>query len=518
MSVGTKAATAVEESTIDPEYDIHTLRVYAFVGNEQIGHTFINNPTLLKETDENGVEKRFYSFLMDVKVYVSYGDQSGNIPVDFYVIANEKSVKNSQHFWTFGEKATKTELEALEFNTILAAQNTEELKKVGLPMYYKGTQSINMMADRDVNPGDIDTNHKDHTLIDQSVTLTLQRPISKLNVFAAKVEGETSTLKITSVTLLEQGTRDKNYLMPQTKEVLQGIGHNNEGDISLELVADPTVDKFVTSGENKPTDPDAYTQILSSPFYPYENPYGNGGNWNIKGDVETENGSDKGGHVMLIKYKFGNKAEQTGTVYLPPMERNHYYAICCTMNNSGKLTISYLVKQWEDGNGWGTIEFDIPDFIPLKPYNTTSYNPRCWYVEDGEDGVFEGMFKAEFTIKGPTQQPWKPTLIGALDGEYQITVARKQTIDAAIEPDLVTGDYYADPTSANNPFVIMVRPLKPISTQKTVDLVISYTPVWDPTGQDILMINGTPTDQVRPWGGEDEHRLTITQLVQKPAN
>ena len=71
--------------------------------------------------------------------------------------------------------------------------------------------------------------------------------------------------------------------------------------------------------------PENYTPVLNAPFYPFENPYANGGAWNIPG-------SDGKEHVLKIDYAFGDEP-RTGLVHMPAVERNTYYTICCLMRN-----------------------------------------------------------------------------------------------------------------------------------------------------------------------------------------
>ena len=57
-----------------------------------------------------------------------------------------------------------------------------------------------------------------------------------------------------------------------------------------------------------------------------------------------------------------------GTVYLPPMLRNHYYAVCCLMRNDGKIAVEYLVADWDDAPAWDDMEFAYPTYDnPLMP-------------------------------------------------------------------------------------------------------------------------------------------------------
>ena len=104
----------------------------------------------------------------------------------------------------------------------------------------------------------------------------------------------------------------------------------------------------ISDAERK--NPENYTPVLAVPFYPFENPFGSG-DWSLP-DAEGR------GNVLRIDYTFGGEV-RSGTVYLPPMLRNHYYAVCCLMRNDGKIAVEYLVADWDDAPAWDDMEFAI---------------------------------------------------------------------------------------------------------------------------------------------------------------
>ena len=63
-----------------------------------------------------------------------------------------------------------------------------------------------------------------HTLLKQELDFPLRRPVAKLGVFAAKEAGESAALTVTGLTLLKEGTRMYNYLMPQNETVSGASG------------------------------------------------------------------------------------------------------------------------------------------------------------------------------------------------------------------------------------------------------------------------------------------------------
>ena len=128
----------------------------------------------------------------------------------------------------------------------------------------------------------------------------------------------------------------------------------------LTPVTAPVGELAVPAGETETAarlDPANYTPVLDAPFYPFENPWGNGGSWNIPGDEY--------GNVLQVDYKFGDE-DRTGLVYLPEVVRNSYYTVCCLMNNTGKFTVEYMVADWNDGDSWNDLVF-LHQPAPAQP-------------------------------------------------------------------------------------------------------------------------------------------------------
>lgn len=123
-------------------------------------------------------------------------------------------------------------------------------------------------------------------MLDYNIKFELQRPVGKLGVFAAKPYGEAGELRITELTMLESGTRTRNYLMPQSDETLKDVT-GITGDISLAVISgnvDKTLSPDISDVERK--NPANYTPVLDAPFYPFENPWGSI-DWNVKGDEKA---------------------------------------------------------------------------------------------------------------------------------------------------------------------------------------------------------------------------------------
>ena len=162
------------------------------------------------------------TFLMDLTMY-SETTQT----VDFYVVANEEAM--STPGGTQGQltpNTTEAQLKEFSFTQL----NTEN----GLPMSCRQQVEVNLAELAGDNPQEA-PGHEGHTMIAQKVSFELERPVGKLGVFAAKTAGETGTLQVTGLTLLKEGPRYMNYLMPQDEATLKEVGARNV-DISLVVV------------------------------------------------------------------------------------------------------------------------------------------------------------------------------------------------------------------------------------------------------------------------------------------
>ena len=307
MKVGTRSVDAADGTPTDAEAALHTLRVYAFIGDERVGYYY----------SDGGLEASA-AFLMDMTLKSTSGQK-----VDFYVVANEAAMVTLGVSGGLSETTTPAQLRQFRFTQL-------DLSK-GLPMYCMTTETIDVATDDPNNPP-AEPGHEGHTLLAQKLEFELRRPVAKLGVFAAKRPGEAAELRITGLTMLEQGTRMHNYLMPQDRAVLEQVQSMSaplELDPVTAAVGELTVPATATEEEAR-RNPANYTPVLDTPFYPFENPWGNGGSWDIPGDEQ--------GNVLKIDYEFGGES-RTGLIFLPAMERNRYYTVCCLISNTGKFTV-----------------------------------------------------------------------------------------------------------------------------------------------------------------------------------
>ena len=236
--------------------------------------------------------------------------------------------------------------------------------------------------------------------------------------------------------------------------------------------------------------PANYTPVLGAPHYLFENPWGST-SWETPGDA--------GGNILRIDYAFDGTA-RSGLVYLPAIERNTYYTVCCRMNNSGKITVEYTVADWDDTDPWDDMEFNYPTYTnPVLPLeNETMSTPTVYYNAD--ESSTAGTFSCRFRMTAPSGQEWLPTLLDASPADFEVKVYQK-------------GPPGERPVASANWYTITVRALTPDNVGRTVSLGVSYTPTWDPNQSKLLLINGTDSNHIEwPDSGNTPELIVITQV------
>lgn len=470
MNVATRAVTEVDGTPAAEESAIHSLRIYAFAGGRLAGHYFTDESDML---DISPVE-----FLMDVTMYSTSTQE-----LTFYAVANEKAMVRSGNSLSFSESTSESELNGFYFTSL-----AEDISSRGLPMFYKGDYTVDFSKDAAEEPSDPE--HQGHTMLEDAIDISLERPVGKLGIFAAKPEGEAGELKITGLTVSSSGILARNYLMPQDDETLKGIQSISDDDKTLACISESVTAELAESADRQ--NPANYTAVLHAPYYPFENPWGNGGSWNVKGD-------DKG-NVLRIDYTYDGEP-RSGDVYLPAIERNTYYAVCCLMNNSGKITVEYMVADWDDEEPY-EIEFDYPSYGPLTSVDGSYSQPEVYY--NGNPGSVAGTFSANFSLTAPEGQQWQPTLLDATSEDFEVSVYQGGKL---IEPPYL---------ASAGQYTIKVRALKPENVGRTVRLGISYTPGWDPTGTSLLLIN--QSDGQPLWQGSTDPQAIMIKQIDVPNN
>lgn len=495
LNIGTRSVDATDGTPTSEEAMLHTLRVYAFIGNERVGYYHSEVPS----------EKGTVRFLMDMTL-----KSTTTQTVDFYVVANEQAMTGGSH--TLSATTTRDQLDGYTF-TGLSLTN-------GLPMFCKKVGvEIDVAQDKDpnapedpnppVNAGD----HDDHTqLAAETIKLELRRPVAKLGIFAAKQPGETAELTITGLALQRQGMRTSNYLMPQSEETLKGMqASGSDTDFALVPVQAPVAELNGPGAGD-----DGYTPVLEAPFYPFENPWGS--------DAPNAPGAPDG-NVLVVSYRFAGSDVRTHEVYLPAMLRNHYYRVRCLVNNSGLFTVEYLVADWEndDDDNWEST-FEYPTYTNLltegnqqAPDPVTA--PTIYYysadVPDhfvANDPSSAGTCSFFFQMSAPSGQWWTPTLMNAATTQYSLTVydnTDKKVYDNDPNDPMHTAAIEAGP----NFYRIVVRVLDPdVSLSGNFVMLGINTPSWLGDNQ-LLLINKTDTGLYWPTNEPEDQRVSSDILI-----
>ncbi len=498
LSVGQRTVTETDGTPTDAESKLYTLRVYAFVGERLAGHYFTDNVTL---------ESGKHTFYMDLKLY-----SAGKQMVDFYVVANEGAMNlhlpsSPTAVSTLEENTSKNDLKNIWFNNYLK----DNLETKGLPMYYRTDKDDSQNPPVELDFTDLKeetapagSGHEGHRLLNKTVAFELERPTGKIGIFFALAEGESGTLGVTvkRLTVLAQGMQARNYLMPQSEATLKGILDGGR-DIDIAAVEGPIWDLKKLSVDATPEErrkPENYTPIMAEPFYPFENPWSNGGAWDIPG---TD--SDGRGHGFAIRIVYDiDGTEHSHTVYLPQIERNRYYAICCLLRNNGQTAFSYSVADWatptgsEYTDGEYHIEYNYPTYDnPIRPENGTSLGtnekypqPTVWYNSDETSEA--GTYTFRFSITGPAGQKWSPVRLDRGSETYFEIKVYQLADDNVTKVWKGSDECIASP----KPYYIVIRAKQhdnvdtPEKQGTRLNLGISYDRTWHPDGSKLLLING----------------------------
>lgn len=498
------APTAVSETDGTPtaaESKIHSLRVYAFVGGRKAGHYFAEN-----------IGDKTHTFYMDLTFY-----SDGVQQVDFYVVANEKAMTLVGDF-ALSDATSEQQLNDLAFTNQLRGN----LEEKGLPMYCMQSEKLDFTKLKSETPP-AGSGHEGHTLLDYRIEFSLQRPMAKIGVFAAKPEeDENAVLRITGLTMLAEGTQRRNYLMPPSPTKLESV-ESGAQNIDIQPV-DGDVTAILTEEQDR-KNPANYTPVMAQPFYPFENPWSNGGSWDIPGAQHK-------GHVLKLDFTYDGGTVRTGYIYLPPVKRNEYIAVCCLIRNDGQLKVDYSIADWEDAGEY-TIEFDYPTYAnPLTPSsdeepgaNGKYPQPTVWHNTDPDSD--EGSYTFLFRIWNPKGLRWNPVMDGATTEDFEIRVYQMENgtrvwkdydnrtetkEDDCVVPDDVNAPVVGE---ERRKFYIRVRALKSGNVNEEMSLGISYDRSWNPgVGSSLLLINGLT--HTLKWEGSEFAEYVVIRQVDIP--
>lgn len=461
-----------ERDAVDYESQIHSLRLWAFVGDKPAGY-YENSDVTVTPLD----------FLVDLKMY-----SSSQQNVWIYAIANEASMGALSG--SLKKDMTRGQLDRLSF---VSVENTAQN---GVPMFYKGEFSINVA---DVATGNLTVNdtqavnkdeHIGHTLIKQKIEIQLQRCVAKLELYVAKQQGDDSTLKILKAKVLEAGTKTRQYCMPQIDEVIASVPSSGY-DMVLSLTQEAnSVKAFEGQTENR-RDPAYFTEV-AEPHYMFENSFGSD-YW--------ETMADEKGTALSITYQFNEEVPITKVVYLPAIIRNNIYRVLCIINNEGQIILNYNIADWTEVP-W-EMEFDFPTYSnPAVPYpyvegQTVPYpQPTVYHNPVNPE---EGSFAVQFSLTAPVGQRFQPTLDrGTTAFTVKVFQDGREITDS--------NEWIA----SDKPYIIRVYAERPENVGEKCRLSITYFPEWLPEAQ-YLLINGRQNNLAYEGSPDPEH-IDIVQI------
>lgn len=449
----TKATPTESESVIN------SVRIYAYrTDGTQVGHFF--------RASASGE-----SILMDLVL-----PETGVHNVDFVVIVNEASISFMDDF-AFSEEMTQSELSGAKIHNINPTY--------GFPMYCLQTESINV----DNVSGDANTaqGHEGHMLLTQQVEFGLVRPMAKISVYGAIVEGGSSgSIIIRNVGFSVNGTRNYNYLFPQDESVLATVPLRTNGRdmISQDVTLTKTIDKTDAATVNNP---DNYDLIVADQYL---------GEVEV-GDKDWSTKESDRQAVLHIEYSVGAGSElQHGYVYLPAIVRNTHYKVCMRINSEGNIMINYVVADWDDADVTNLV-FDYPTHTYLRVATNESDSPSA-PAEMSVSQPFVGYFK----LSAPVNEEWTPVLLNSAT-ECDVAVYKVGETTPSSTPISASDDWYK----------IEVTPHSSLPVGTEVEFAITYSPDYSTSVYEYLMINGSQNNYHWPYGGtsvEDPNKVIIT--------
>ena len=452
VSVGQMTKAEVETPS-DAEKSIKTIRIFAFQNERLAGHYF------RAEASDSPI-------LMDLRVPVS-----GSCNVDFYAIANENAMRLTSSAAQISGSMTKAQLEEITFDAIY------NMSQYGLPMYAR-------LSNHAVNFQDVDSEtstvagHVGHIKLVDKVELSMSRPLAKISLFAAKKE-QSGNLVVSDVTMLAGGTRQYAYLYDQAdilklESIASRANDRNlfSGTLNVEKYLDSEADMQNTS-KYEPVFADAYL-----PEVPFD-------------------GGDSKSVILKVAYSGGyGSVANIATVDMPKIERNVHYKVYCSFASNGKMSVDFIVADWEEAEMWeGGLVFDYPTHSYLLPdareTHHSSVPAEMTYVE-GED---TGAFIAYFQMAYPANQTWAPTI---LEG-----IADRCRVEVWDSDGLVKIENSAEWVSGNKWYMIKVIPNEAETVGERLKLAITYRPIWSDQAE-FLIINGSQSDPVWPVASPDD--------------
>ena len=484
----TPVKAAVEAT--DQEKVINSLRIFAFTDGKKVGHYYQGSSANTE-------------LLMDISM-INVNTVTGKQTIKFYIVANESSMSLDESTPPLDEMTTEEELNDFRFIALNEGR--------GLPMMYCDTVMLNMRAFRNqgVAVSDIsNVGHEGHDVLARTLSFELTRPIGKISFLAAKQSASTPDVHIRSLTLLASGTRHYNYLMPHDEDFLKTLSPR----LNDRPVLPENTQYLLTATEDS-----GHEEVAS--IYCSEVPYGST-EWNIP---NTDNSA-----VLRMEYSMGEGSDLRNIyIYLPPITRNGWVRVKCTISGQGAISVRYYVEDWvvvesdEDGDGnEDYIVFDYPTHTYILPALPTGSNPNPDPDPDGGPAVRPVMsaahpFNGYFQILYPEGQKWSPTVMRTEGSDAEVSDFRINVyeIDGIGKETAITNNNntYGLNKSSDSYYRIEVVPLEAKNVGAKVHLGITAE-IQGFGHAEYLLINGSQSENFWPAeGGTDPNILIITQV------
>lgn len=312
---------------------------------------------------------------------------------------------------------------------------------------------------------------------DEEVTVDLQlkRLAARVDVFVFKEAGWDTPISLTNVQLTNSVLNTTlAYPDGQTISVPAAPKYGNLTDTN----ADYTTPAEFTGDAVDFWNTDNY---LGGRFYTYRT-----------NAVPTNDNDDNNNVPTLVitvqngSRSYDYKAVLTGIANTEKgLDAGNVYQVQAVLNRNG-LIVNTVVAEWDNGGDY-ELEFTPPQYDMVQPYydapTSTPYpQPTVYYAPNATDE--EGCYSFRFSITGPVGQTWTTTLLNATEGDFEVKVFDQEGTE-------LTPPYSVSTTS----YRIRVKALKQLESsgdqvvERTARFAISYAPLWEPTANQLLIIN-----------------------------
>ena len=459
MEINVSVGAMTKADLTSSEEQIKSLRVYAFHGERLAGYA--------GWTESVPANKLYMDLVLP---------ESGIADLTFYAIANEGQMSYENGVLQLADNMTKAQLEAIRYTGLES--------DVCLPMYYKGTHSI--------NAGAVTTAQDGHYVLTDKVNIRLERSLAKISVYTAAAS-QGFELQINTIKLLAGGTRIYSHLFPQSKEVLMGMASRVEARVLHS--SEVEVSKVVLSGTPAADLPENYDEVMTGQYLP-EVPY-----------KAVAGAANEKAAVLYVEYGIGTdqKQVQHGYVYLPEIVRNTHYKVCIIVKAEGQILVNIDVAPWVDAEDTERdIDYPTHSYIMNQvPVEGRPYpEAPALQATMSESSAFTGYFQMTY----PASEKWTPTLTGNYAAVNDVEVYEYKP-----SGDYLPQDKLPFPISASDKwYTIKVIPHDDMPISETVQLAISYTGGGF-TEAEFLLINGSAKEYYWP-GSQDCNYITITMV------